>query len=416
MMQKKIKLDKDKGPIVFLGSTNAMPMMYAIELKNLGYEVIYFVDRPQTDLLNRPENHFPGISYPYPKWIIEVNIKSQMLLPFFRKLFYKYLSYKLRKVTHKTPQAYVLNSLFTSLACEVDNAKTSVISLSHGGDLDSWGDIQNADILASSFCKYSFFRYLPKALSKFLIKLAVNRQFNGYLNSHAFLYFPKGFNENGDRVVDDLVKAGITYIPRFDVSFHPLAKQDRRFKVKGNKLILFSGVRFTYKNFSEGNEGYNKGNDEIIKGIAQYYKLNKNIEVHFVEKGLDYLEAKKLCRIFGIEEIVKWHKEMTLANLLDLYSQSDICFDQVGKHWIGAIGAYALYLGKPLIANDLPHVSSGIWPSDNPIFTASTANDVYECLLVLQNENERLSYHTQSKIFASKYLGPNKVLNELFEF
>mgnify|MGYP001365585535 CR=1 FL=1 len=94
MQQGKIELRKSDGPIVFIGSTNAMPMMYAIELKKLGYDVIYFVDRPSTDLLNRPENHFPSISYPYPEWIVEVNIPSQMMIPFFRKSLLKYLKKK----------------------------------------------------------------------------------------------------------------------------------------------------------------------------------------------------------------------------------------------------------------------------------------------------------------------------------
>ena len=62
-MQKKIEIDKTHL-IVFLGTMNAMPMMYAWELKKLGYRVLYFVDRPQSDTLSRPENHFPEISYP----------------------------------------------------------------------------------------------------------------------------------------------------------------------------------------------------------------------------------------------------------------------------------------------------------------------------------------------------------------
>ena len=35
---------------------------------------------------------------------------------------------------------------------------------------------------------------------------------------------------------------------------------------------------------------------------------------------------------------------MSFIKLLKLYQNSDICFDQVGAHWIAAIGAYALYL------------------------------------------------------------------------
>ena len=92
----KIKLVVNGGPIVFLGSMNAMPMMYALELKKKGFEVIYFVDAPVSDKLCRPENHFSDIQYPYPDWIVEVSLKTQMLLPFFRKFFSVYLDRKVK--------------------------------------------------------------------------------------------------------------------------------------------------------------------------------------------------------------------------------------------------------------------------------------------------------------------------------
>lgn len=389
-------------------------MMYAMELKELGYDVIYFVDRPVKDLLNRPENHFQNIDYPYPNWIIEINIPSQMMIPFFRRIIINYVKQKLRRVHSKQPQAFILNSLFTSLASYINTDDCKVISLSHGGDLDSWADIEGSDKLSDSFSKHSFWKFLPSFFSKSMIKLAVKRQYNGYLNSHAVLYFPIGFNKNGDRVVDSLVSHGVRYIPRFDISFYPLKEQSRKFKPQGEKLVLFSGVRFTFMTFSEGNEGYNKGNDEIIRGIALYYKENKNLEVHFVEKGLDYLAAKKLCKDYGIEGIVKWHKEMKFSDLLRLYDNSDICFDQVGEHWIGAIGAYSLYLGKPLIANDAPHVKSGLWPSNNPVQSAINHIEIYQCLQLLKDESKRFQIHQQSKCFSEEYLGPSKVLSDLF--
>jgi hypothetical protein len=58
------------GVIIFFGTMNAMPMMYAHELRNLGQDVIYFVDVPEKNTLCRPENHFPSISYPYPDWVV----------------------------------------------------------------------------------------------------------------------------------------------------------------------------------------------------------------------------------------------------------------------------------------------------------------------------------------------------------
>ena len=56
---------------VFLGNMNAMPMAYALDLRERGWDVTYFVDSRATDKLPRPELKFPSIGYPYPSWIVE---------------------------------------------------------------------------------------------------------------------------------------------------------------------------------------------------------------------------------------------------------------------------------------------------------------------------------------------------------
>lgn len=413
--ENKIKLNANGGPIVFLGSMNAMPMMYALELKKKGFEVIYFVDAPVYDKLCRPENHFSDIEYPYPDWIVEINLKTQMLLPFFRILFSAYLDWKINKRSNKRPQVYVLNGFFISLSSFLGSGIPK-IALSHGSDLDSWADVGGAATLANNFCGFSIFKFFPKILSKLLIKYVVVKQFNGFVESNKVVYFPYGFNAAGDLVIDALRKKGVHCYERYDISFEPLKNQNRSFNCSNNRLVVFSGVRFTYKTFSEGNADYNKGNDIIISGLAKYYQYNKNMEIHFVEKGPDVDDAKRLCKEFGLEHAVIWHKEMRFIELLDLYQKSDICFDQLGSHWIGAIGAYAMYLGKPLIANDNLPVKVGIWPRNNPICSAVTAEEVFNQLKRLQDINERERLSNESKRFVECYMSPNKLLNDLFAF
>lgn len=411
----KIKLNKNGGPIVFIGGMNAMPMMYALELKKKGYEVIYFVDAPVSDKLSRPENHFSDIAFPYPNWIIEVNIKTQMLLPFFRKFFARLLDGKLHKVVDKSPQAYVLNGFFISLSPFLGKGIPK-IALSHGSDLDSWADVDGVQVLADNFHKHSIFRYMPSYFSKKLIKESVLRQFGGFANADKVVYFPYGFNSNGDRVIDKLKQCGVDVLERYDISFEPLKEQSREFKDNGNELTIFSGVRFTYDTFSEGNAEYSKGNDIIIKGLARYYQDNKKLVVHFVEKGPDVEKAKLLCKKTGLAPAVVWHKEMAFKELLKLYASADVCFDQVGKHWIGAIGAYAMFLGKPLIANDHLPVKLGVWPAENPVCSAATEQEVLERLLKLQNSEERRRVSKKSMVFVEEYMSPRRLLDDLFVF
>lgn len=409
-----INLKKDEV-IVFLGGMNAMPMVYAVELRRLGYEVIYFVDVPSKNLLSRPENHFPEISYPYPDWVVEMILPSQIFLPLIPRFFVMLYMRKIKKMTGKKISCFMLNGFFSSLSPYLYRTSKKV-ALTHGSDLDVWGDIDGVDGLVSGFKRKSIFRYLPSVFSRVLIGKIINAQYFGYGKSDVVVYFPKGLSSSGDRVVEKLVKEGACYIPRYDISFEPLKGVSRELKATSSIVNIFCGVRFLFKSFSSSNKGENKGNDIIIEGLSKYYSVNKNIRIHFVEKGPDVELAKDLCRRLHLEDAVVWHGEMKFKELLALYEMSDICFDQVGEHWVGAIGGYAMWLGKPLIANVDSAVTSGVWPPDNPVCSAKSSSEIFEWLVKLEDEELRQQISVRSKKFVEDYMAPGLVLNKVFKF
>ena len=413
MNKSKIEIKKGSS-FVFLGSMNAMPMMYAWELKQRGFNVLYFVDASRDKPLSRPENHFPGVSYPYPDWIVELKLPTQMVLPYFRALYARLIMRRVLAISGQNI-CFFLNGFFISLAPWLARSG-SVISLSHGSDLDVWANKSNANALGESFGKRSIFKFFPSQLSKRLIRKAVNAQYCGFSSSHAVVYFPKGFNEAGDQVINSLRERGVSIFERYDISFEPLRGISRNFKEFSCRLVLFSGVRFMYRTFPNGNLGYSKGNDLIIQGIAKYFRRNPRIEVHFVEKGEDVQHAKELCESLGMSSAVTWHSEMPFNKLTSLYLLSDICFDQVGPHWVGAIGAYALYLGKPLIANVSRAVDLGVFPQANPVMCVRTADEVFEALVKLEDNFFRERLSRTSKAFVEKEMGCQKLLDELLDF
>src|SRR5262249_24680752 len=151
------------------------------------------------------------------------------------------------------------------------------------------------------------------------------------------------------------------------------------------------------------------GNDKIIHGLAMYKKLNKYIEIHFVEKGEDVNHAKLLCDQLGLSDVIIWHKEMPFIDLIKIYELADICFDQVGKHWVGAGGIYALYIGKPLIAN----ARNLSFLGESPIMNAETPDEVCKCMVALSDLAFRRTISARSKKFAEEKLGPFAVLERL---
>lgn len=419
MCRDKIELDKGAGVVVFLGTMNAMPMMYALELKKKGYDVIYFVDRPVKDKLSRPENHFPQVKYPYPNWVVEMYLPAQISPIFLGSLLLRIIN----KMIHsrigkgKKIQGYITCGFFTSLSSYIESDSFKV-ALPYGADLDLWGDMDPENPLYLTMLEKSIFKFFPKKISKLMLKYAIEKQYKGFLNSDAVVYFPKGFNCVGDRIISSVKNEGVDVFERYDVSFEPLKGESRGVQHRNKKkMVVFSGVRFLFKTFELENEGYHKGNDFIIKGLAKYIKeYSHHLDIHFVEKGPDVELAKQMCSKYGLADNVYWHKEMKFTQLLKLYRKADVCFDQVGSHWIGAIGFYALWLGKPLIANDQVAVKTEVWPKENPVCTANSTDSVYKQLVLLSNEASMDEISQASMMFADKYLGPSHLLNKLFEF
>jgi len=397
------------GVIVFFGTMNAMPMMYAHELKKMAQDVIYFVDVPEKNALCRPENHFPDISYPYPDWVVEFVLPTPFIANIFPKLT---LLLMLRKAKRKkkfdTVKAVFLGGSFISYA-PFFKEETLKIFLSHGSDFDTWCDTQNTSALSWGMKRRSVFKFFPYVITKALIKSIVRQNLKSAKSADVLLYFPRGMNKVGDRLIAELEDAVVTYIPRYDASFEPLKHVSRKFKHEGKKLVILSVVRFLYKTFPDSNEGYSKGNDKIIYGLAMYKKLNKNIEIHFVEKREDVHHAKLLCDELSLSDVVIWHKEMPFKEFIKLYELADICFDQVGNHWIAGGGLYALYLGKPLIAN----AKNLSFLGESPIMHAETPDEVCKCLVALSDLAFRKTISARSKKFAEEKFGPFAVLERL---
>jgi glycosyltransferase involved in cell wall biosynthesis len=157
-----------------------------------------------------------------------------------------------------------------------------------------------------------------------------------------------------------------------------------------------------------------KGVDIILKGVAEYVNLKRMpIEFNIVEKGKDIKLAKKICSETGLNDFIVWHKEMSFINLLNLYEKSDICFDQVSSSWLGAIGCYALYLGKPLIANSRHDIFSNLWNGSSPVCEATNTIDIVNWLIALESIELRKNVGAESRIFAEQKLSPKTVIDAI---
>lgn len=392
--------------ILFLGSMNAMPMMYALELRKRKLNVQYLVDAPKSDALSRPESHFSEISYPYPDWIKEVRVRSLLLVSIMPKLFYKLLENKFNfnELTH-----VFLSGYYIAMAPYFRNKGIAVQHLTYGADLDFFCNRNKLCDLQVEFYDKSFTKYLPKFIANEMIKKSVENHIYGAQCSQNLICFPKGFSESGDQVIAYLEKKGVTYLPRLDVSLDIFKGHDYEFNCNDSGLTVLCAARFHYFN----RVGENKGNDVIIKGISNFVKDYPGAiaRVIFFNKGPDLQMAKDLCITLGISKYVDWLDPVPMTDLIKIFKKSDVCFDQVGDHWVSAVGIYALLMGKPTIANS--EKLRFIFPTD-PILDAKTPEQIAAHLKDLIDEKYRKAVSLASREFAVKSFLPNKIIDSIF--
>lgn len=391
--------------IGFIGSMNAMPMAYALKFKRDGYDVRYVVEAPADDHLMRPEFHFSAdVSYPYPDWIIEVPWGNDLIrhatAPFSNRAGIASMSDR---------DIVFLNDASVALAPFLPKSVLCV-ALSSGSDIDVFGRWSMAFTLASRIRRK--YLYPPRLM---LELLRVFWQRKGLRRCEGICYFPRGLNPAGDAVVDELRRAHPQpfLVERFDVNFKSAGVPRPPLPLRPLKKILVP-VRFNMNPPAGGQFEY-KGNDIIIRGLAAYARCNPSIEIHLVAKGPpeDLVEAQRLCHDLGIDANVTWHRPMPLPQLFDLFAASDVVFDQVGHHWMGAIGCYALYMGRPLIANARLDIFGRLWGEATPILQATTELEIVEQLRRCEDQGERQRIADAGRTFAEQHLDTENVYVKL---
>lgn len=390
--------------IGFIGSANALGMMYALDLKDAGHHILYYVTTPISDTLSRPECHFDEITYPYPEWVIEYPITH----PLRANLFAQSQLPDLINALDSCDMVF-LSGMFLMLAPHLSNAK--VIFLSHGSDLDVWCDRTNIiHHIKNAFAGRAITGSMASAL-------AIHKMRKSFSSCKILITFPFGLSSLRDFVVHDLTKNwNGQIVQRFDVSFRALSSASRKPPLNEDKLVLLCAVRCSFLSEPGVSPSDLKGVDSILRGIGQYVTLNRMpIELHIIEKGKDLQAAKYICTEAGLSKVTTWHKEMPFRDLIKLYEQADICFDQIADSWLGAIGCYGLYMGRSLIANPRLDVHGATWGESVPICSATDSQQVCDWLIKLESTELRKKYAELSATFAEKKLGPSLVLSDIKE-
>jgi glycosyltransferase involved in cell wall biosynthesis len=360
-----------------VGNTNNYAFVIASQLRELGCEVVLYIDAPPGDLLNRPENYSPAAPYPYPGWIIEKPSLTKSLHVYFPNLFEKEVIRNLN-----TCDAVILNYF----AHRYKNfLKPSVISISmfSGTDLEVMADYDSVFKMQSNSPKL---RRLPSFIRKKLARFSVNQVRKGIEKASLVSYFPEGLVPAGDKLLKEIFRD--KPYNRFN-HIHVNTDGHHYSPPPDNKVFrIFSLTRFMWKlPFPPGrSEAENKGNDIMLKGIALFLTTcNKPVDIHFVEKGLHVKETKELIEELGFSHMVTWHQVMPFKDLNEHIRKADVVFEQLGTHYISG-GFYAMLQGRPVIGNARPEVFDVITGEKTPVCHATTPEEVCSWLQKLSSD------------------------------
>lgn len=393
--------------VAFIGNMNAMPMIYALHLRECGWEVTYFVDTPSTDTLSRPEFRFPNIGYPYPSWIVERPIRSPLIAAVIP-------GFAIRDIVERLRAADVvfLSGLYLSMQRFLRPSQV-VFFVSHGSDLDAWCNRRSIKGLSGLFS--GRVGRLPALL---MVGFVVRRMIRSLRRVSVALTIPAGLSEPGDSVLArELQGTNVHRVPRFDISLAELpAPQEIRTAPVESTLRIICGTRHAFRPHPGLTDSENKGTDVIIRALARYVRSDrKPVEVHFFEKGLDFQEAKRLCDIEGLSPHVVWHAEMPTREFIEIHQHCHIAFDQVGSHWLGAVGMYAMYLSLPVIANNCGDVLERYWGESSPICHARSEDEILAWLIRLEDADVRRSIGERSHQFALKHFGGARASSRILD-
>ncbi|HEU5295881.1 MAG TPA: hypothetical protein VFU71_13960 [Burkholderiaceae bacterium] len=377
---------------------NAMPMAYALKFRRDGHDVRYIVETDRSNHLMRPEHHYAGeVSYPYPAWVIEIPWVGTLA---------RYAGLPLSNLKAVRAMADMdivfLNDYGIALAQSMPR-KALCVALSSGADIDvlcRWE-------MALTFAGDRPQKWLdPARLPLQIWRTRLQRR--GLARCDVVCYFPRGLNPAGDAVIDSLTRPqGLPHLlERFDLNFEAIGVKRQPLIRRELRKVLVP-VRFKMPPNSDAIDAIEyKGNDLILRALARYRQRQPHLEVHLFEKGefADLARARELCRELGLEDCVRWHQPMPVQQLLEFYEDCDVCFDQVGSHWIGAVGCYALYMGRPLIANARLDVFGRLWGPDPPILNASTVDEIHAQLVRCEDIEFRERIAEQGHVFARAHL------------
>lgn len=401
-------MDRDVGVrlhIGFVGNTNNYPFSVARAFRDMGHEVVQFVD--STERLNRPEGRYADMGVPYPDWIVDISSHRvrDMLFPTSRQR-------TLKKALTRF-DLLVLNGQGMALA---SGAGRPAFCLLTGSDLEymaNWASLSQE--FTSSRKRASWLRAL---LSASVFAGVVRRQRACIRRAFGVNYFAKTLAPVGDRLLETL-GVGPDRRTAFMISDVSAIQPRARPVNAGQRLRVFNVARLNWqlprpKHLSDLDM---KGTDVLLRGFAQFAAVRDvQAELVLVGKGHDVSATKALAAQLGIDTMVTWLDEMTQAAVFEQYALADVVAEQLSTSVVGMGGLDAMAAGRPVIANARPEVFEKLIGEPSAVLQATTSEEVCIHLCRLADDPVyRADVGRQSRDYVERHFSPRAAALQILD-
>lgn len=161
----------------------------------------------------------------------------------------------------------------------------------------------------------------------------------------------------------------------------------------GCEYILLAPARHHWKNFPNGLIAtWNKGNDVIIKGVANLRRQRPDMKIClvFFEWGQEVGESKRLIEECGIADIVRWEQLCSKPIVKDFMNAADIVLDQFNEYTgsFGAIVPETMACAKPIIMTFKPETHHWCYPELPPVISAAAPEELTISLKKLLDDDD----------------------------
>lgn len=394
--------------IGFLGNTNNYPFRLAQALRELGYEVIVFVDRPCDEPRHRPEFHSADIPYPYPSWIREIAPLNPLQIVLY--------PWTLRPVLRvlEACDGVVLNGLALSVGTLI---RRSTIGLLTGSDLDVFCNQKLIDVLAAA--RYRLDRFAGNgvmsrvmfACKRMLFARFVQLQRAGVAKCSLVDYAIPGLLPDGDTLLEEI---GVDEKRRTSFMLTDIERLPMLGIRTDNTIRIFCATRLQWKRPAVGSNVSPldlKGTDTMLEGLRMFLaRSHRPARIRLISIGADAETAKHYVQELGLTPYVHWLPQLTQAEFLDEMTQADVVMENFGPEGcIGMAGRDAIAMGIPVIASGKSHVFERELGEPLPIYEAQKPEEICIRLSEIVNDPAAVARHSaRARAFAARWFSARR--------